>query len=401
MFPSFQIFRSWRLSAGAVALAMLTGADGARCQSVGRGTAPDRVRAVLDWSVGELDGDLALTDVQHIVHIGSSVYVAQPQERLIRVLSAETGELIGVRGGFGDGPGEFRSLDWMGRLEGELAVIDIVSSRLTVFDEAGNTRETTRFSRPPPRPPFHWAWVFPTSSGHFIHFGDAGSSSAGSIDVHPLVVTTVDGSLVDTLPSFRAGDRSIRIRGDDGRSRSYSRPLHRGDRIANAVDGSEFVQVGVRDVQQMWLYRYDSDSETVREMRLDIQPVPVPEPVRDSIRARLHSAIMERGLPAGVSRRELNEALTMPEWVPPVDEIFVSSGGEVWLREPSFSSSGRHLWRIVDEEGRVSAEVDVPSDVVLREHSGDHVWGFRVDPTWGYSVVERYRLEPIEADALE
>jgi hypothetical protein len=77
--------------------------------------------------------------------------------------------------------------------------------------------------------------------------------------------------------------------------------------------------------------------------------------------------------------------------------MFVTASGETWLREPAFGTA-THLWRVVGSDGTLTATVEVPRGIVLRDRDGDHVWGFRVDPTFGVTTVERLRLESVSDD---
>jgi hypothetical protein len=93
---------------------------------------PERLRAVPELSIGELDGAVAFTEVGDLVVDGSRVFVSQPQESVIRVLSAESGSLLEEWGGRGDGPGEFRLIGWMGGSGGTLTVLDRTCSRASL-----------------------------------------------------------------------------------------------------------------------------------------------------------------------------------------------------------------------------------------------------------------------------
>src|SRR5687767_14246029 len=99
---------------------------------------PQRWAAVRDLVIGTSeDGPAALTDVTDIA-LGSdgAVYVAQPQEQLVRVFDAggRPRRTIGRRG---RGPGEFTSvqdLSWRGDT---LIVSDPVSQRISGFTTSG------------------------------------------------------------------------------------------------------------------------------------------------------------------------------------------------------------------------------------------------------------------------
>lgn len=357
---------------------------------------PERYRAVPELSVGDVDGPLALTRVESIIVVGSRVLVSQPSEWVIRVFDAESGELITEWGSTGDGPGEMRDLSSMAVVGSSVVVVDRRLNRVTTFTPDGGMVESERFQFPDPSPPFVFGGiVLPTSDGHLVGIGDVLTSQGVDVPEHvPLRLFDVDGRVIDTLPAWAPRDRSVVLRREGVVVGAHSRPLHRGDRFALSVDGSRFIQARDRSGTGLSLVIYHIEDRRTEEVDLGVPPVTVPQDEADRMVERLRDALGGRGLAQGISRTDLDRALAAPPWIPAVDEMFVTATGETWLREPAFGTA-THLWRVVGRDGSISATVEVPRGIVLRDRDGDHVWGFRVEPTFGVTTVERLRLEPL------
>lgn len=355
----------------------------------------ERYRAAPELSVGDVDGPLALTRVGSIAIVGSRVLVSQPFERVVRVLDADSGELLHEWGSRGDGPGEMRNLSWMGVVGSSVIIVDTGLSRVTTFSPEGTLVSTRRFGLPPPAPPFAFGgWVFHTADENLVAFGDVLASRAEEAPgLQPWRLIDMEGNVLDTLPALAVEDRTVVVRRGGG-AMVISRPLHRGDRFAMSVDGSRFVQARDRLGTGLSLAVYDTEDRRAEELDLRVPPVSVPPEEAARMEKDLRRGLEARGATQGMDRRELGRALAAPSWVPAVDELFVTAQGEIWLREPSFASQ-IHLWRVVGPDGALTAEVEVPDGIVLRDRAGDHLWGFSVDPTFGVTRVVRLRLEPI------
>ncbi|MEX2529367.1 MAG: hypothetical protein WD960_01225 [Gemmatimonadota bacterium] len=357
---------------------------------------PERYRAIPELSVGDVDGTLALTRVESIIVVGSRVLVSQPSERVIRVLDAESGELLAEWGGTGEGPGEMRQLAAMSVVGSSVIVVDRQLDRVTTFTLDGGLVGSERFHRHEPSPPFTTVgFIFPASHGTLVAMESVTVSQSEAVpDLFPARLVDLIGNVIDTLPARATKDGSVVLPREGVGARVFSRPLHRADRFAMSVDGSRFVQARDREGTGLSLAIYHIEDRRTEMVDLGIPPVPVPP---DEV-ARLEEAVVDalgaRGAPTGHSRAEVVRALALPSWIPAVDEMFVTASGETWLREPAFRTA-THVWRVVGPDGSITATVEVPRGIVLRDRDGDHLWGFRVDPAFGVTSVERLRLEAV------
>ncbi len=359
---------------------------------------PDRYLAVSELTIGDADGPVALTRVGQITVQGPRVYVSQPAEQRIRVFSADSGELLDEWGSRGDGPGEFQRLFWMGGTGDGLVAVDSQLHRITHFAFDGTVTRTLGFRLPPPDPPFVFAgWIMPTLDGNLVVFGDVSLRAEGSSGEHPWVLASPDGEVLDALPPLQTRDRSIVIRGDGGSSTSLNRPIHRGDRFAMASDGSLFVQAGDAEGRGLSLSIYDVVDRRSHVVDTGIPPVDVDPTLGDSIMRPIRDALTrEQRVPPGVSSGELDQAFAAPEWVPAVDEMFVTAEGEVWMRVPNLVDGSTHdVWNVVGPDATYRAVVEVPAGLVLMARDADLVWGFRLDEVFGFVMIERLRLEPV------
>ncbi len=357
---------------------------------------PERYRAVPELSVGDVDGPLALTRVESIIVVGSRVLVSQPSERVIRVLDAASGELLTEWGSTGDGPGEMRRLSAMIVAGSAVIVLDSQLHRVTTFTFDGDVVTSERFQRYEPSTPFRaGGFALPAGDGNLVATATVRTPEwEDAPDLFPWRTVDLDGHVIDTLPAWAPKQRSVVLIRGDGGSSVFSRPLHQGDRFAMSVDGSRFVQARDREGTGLSLAIYHIEDRRTEEVALGLPPVPVPPDVAARLEDAVVDALGARGVPTGLSRAEVVRALAFPSRIPAVDEMFVTATGETWLREPAFGTS-THLWRVVGPDGTLTATVEVPRGIVLRDRDGEHVWGFRVDPTFGVTTVERLRLEAV------
>lgn len=394
---------NWRLHAGVFGLLLLA------VPASALGQVPERFRAVNEIRVGDIDGPLALRRVAWLVAAEGQVFLSQSRDQLVRVLS-DDGDLIGEWGGSGEGPGEFRRLDWMGLVDGGLQVVDYGLGRITTFDLDGTAQNVRRIPRvrPPPPPPLIYAFpVYAATGEATIIFGDHPVSSGVPVIHAPGVLVDQEGSILDSVMPLRIGDRTVRLR-RGGQTMLLSRPLHSGARHAMSVDGSTLVTADDERGTGLVLYRYHVGRRAQDTIETGLQPVPVPPSVADSIRAAMFERLTGRSstVPeamqqylAGFRDRELERALELPRRVPAADALFVTADGEIWLREPNFGS-GPDLWRIVSARGEILGEVEVPRGIELKARDGDRLWGISHDELF-VQYVHRLRLERVGGSSGE
>lgn len=139
---------------------------------------------------------------------------------------------------------------------------------------------------------------------------------------------------------------------------------------------------------------YHTADRRLQMVELPIPAVQVPRDEAARMEEPIRRALEGRGTTTGMSRGEVDRLVAAPSWIPAVDELFVTPGGEIWLREPNFGER-THLWRVVGADGALTATVEVPDGIVLHDRAGNHLWGVRTDSTFGVTSVVRLRMERV------
>jgi len=129
----------------------------------------------------------------------------------------------------------------------------------------------------------------------------------------------------------------------------------------------------------------DARGEEVFSREIAYEPVPVPDPVRDSAIQR----VADRG--EGVVRREMADRLreATPAFFPEAERLVLGSGGRVWvgLRERNDGNP----WLVLSPAGEPWGRAVLPSNVRLETVTRTHVYGTERDEFDVESVV-RYRI---------
>jgi hypothetical protein len=84
---------------------------------------------------GSLDDSMFIRDASSTVRLSATDWLLGQREAP-HLLKIEGGQLTEGLGRHGDGPGEFRSVDWIGHSEPFLSVLDAAAARVTVLDSA-------------------------------------------------------------------------------------------------------------------------------------------------------------------------------------------------------------------------------------------------------------------------
>jgi hypothetical protein len=339
--------------------------------------------------VGEIDGPGALTEIGDVVVFGSELFVAQPREGLIRRFST-SGDLVGVMGTKGQGPGEFGDIHEVVLVDSVLRVLDRANQRITDMGLGGGVVKTRMIPYPQDRYPIIFrGFAYPTASAAVV--------IAATTPVHetspptlPYVLADGKGNVVDTVGWYRTCRATVCIRDPErGGGIVFSRPLHNEPLFDMAQDGRFFVEVG-GDGAEMWVRWFDVENLQADSLSLPPAAVPVPEQLRDSLTRQIRAALGDQARQR-MSGREVARLLELPEEVTSPTALFVAAGGEVWLREPDFSSGSVDTWTVVDREARTWRRVRMPSVHRLVGKGGGHVWGV-VSDDYGVEYLVGMRL---------
>lgn len=332
-------------------------------------------------SIGEVDGDprylfSQITGVR--LFPGGGFAVSELSSRAIRVYDAE-GRYAVSMGGPGEGPGEFGDINHLALVPPDtLLAYDISTLRLTRFLRDGTLLGTTSFE-----PAGGWPEVF---LGTYTDGGAAVASLVpsprGGTEIVPdrMVIGryAADGSLVavvDTVPGIRRAGGTAVV--------PFSPFLH-----AWLLDDSVYVTDGTEPVVDV----LDAEGGIVRRIRLSI-----PRPDLDAAWGVLRAELAAR------DRSEWIEDLApgvAEEPVPVISESMVDRDGRIWLKHYEPATDAAHLrsgamagglWTVVEADGRVVAEVELPAGFAPMDATGRSVVGVHRDDL-GVERVRVYEL---------
>lgn len=337
--------------------------------------AADRVRAEVRRTIGEIDGPVALTAVVDLVVAGDRLFASQPIESRVRVLSLE-GQPLGFVGGGGQGPGEFRRLDFLGYADSTLLVVDLGLRRETRFALDGSMAGTRRLPSVPSKPPVSFiAPIYPAVQDRTIVYGTVPIHvPAADFPFAPGVIVDASGVVLDTVPSLRSGDRTV-IVDSGGHNFAFTRPIFDAAIYAMSSNG-RYLAVADREGEQVVVRRYDTERLEATTIETGLGDVRVPEAVADSV----ESELVERTVASRpqLGRRAIERAMTIPRVVMGADHVTVLASGEMWLRRPDFGP-GPDTWLVLAPDGARRVEVEVPHGVRVAAREGRYVWGTLFD----------------------
>ena len=351
---------------------LIVSVPGAAAQARARGRLEEIVR------FGDLDGPSALTRVSRVVLVDTLVFIAQPVDRSIRVISTR-GQPVGEFGMKGDGPGEFQRIDFVGYVDGCIVVVDLQAGRTTYFGFDGGLINTERTPTPPARIPFAWFPIGITPGRYVIAEGSVGGVVDGDPRV-PVVLATAHREVVDTLTWY-----SLRARGvsahTETRHTGFPNPLHAEPRYAVSNNGKYFGEA-LGTGAELTVRWFDTTQRSWRERVLPLPGIEVPEAYSDSLRSVFHRVLSARGY----TRSQIREAYILPSVVPAVDLIEVMSDGAVWMRQAEFPRGDWSTWHRMDQGGEEWLTIQAPRSLHIMDQQDDVIWG-RLEDEFGVHYV--------------
>lgn len=300
------------------------------------------------------------------------------------------GRHLRTLGGTGEGPGEFRSIWWVGRLPGDsLIAWDHRLQRLTVFSYDGELGRTTKLdppflNEPSPHSVLETGDVlltytdspWPRGSGCYevrmlqIRYSTAGTFRDTVGQYAYRTMCPVEGSLsnlqvwpdFEAMTSLAAGPASyvvttgdafeIRVHTSEGRLQRLIR--WRGDRLPVTPEA-------VAEYRRRELDRYERFPDFQREIRLGQEGRPV------------------------------------SELFPTTRGLVVDRLGRIWARRYELPGyEGPQDWLVFDERGEMLGTVQLPPGFRVREIGGDYVLGVLMDEL----EVEHVLLYGLEVEEI-
>ncbi|HEX8696856.1 MAG TPA: hypothetical protein VF746_30840 [Longimicrobium sp.] len=330
----------------------------------------------------------ALTGVAGAVRLGDGrIVVADRGGSALRFYGPD-GRYLGSYGREGAGPGEFRTLDGLSRLEGDsLLVWDRAAARASIFDPAGTFVRSVRPVGIDALPSL--VGVFP--DGGFIVTGGirptrmTGASGSERRDSVTLLHVGPQGELRDTVGRFAGKEVYLDVSQGAltfesvifGRSTSFA--VGR-DRLF-AADNASF------DIAEI-----DSSGKLVRRIRRDVEPRPANRVDVQRYREFLRDRDLS-GVPAGLRGAAARRAASIPHraTLPALNDMHVDADGNLWVERYRVPGSGPGTWDVLDPDGRWLGAVRTPAGFRITEIRRDYLLGVAAEESDG-EQVQLYRL---------
>jgi len=311
---------------------------------------------------GAESGHLGFAGAVLAAWLGGTRFVAADLATKQLYVFTDAGRLLRILGGQGEGPGEFRGINFVGTMPGgAIGVSDPVLNRFTIIDSSGIVRRTIKLPEAGADAPLAVSGVL--ADGRLLtttFFPVNWRPHPGpQRDTMPMVVLAPDGSVSATLGEFPGPDGIVDI-GPDGSVRTSRIPF---GRLTRETIIDTFVAVGTGDRPEIVVYA--PGGRATRIIRWTGADVPVTrQDVAAYTRERLASAPADSGVRARIL--EDIKSAPIPRYSPPYDMFVSRSNGELWVREysgPGFGSRPTR-WDVFDSTGIWDCQATVPTGVV-------------------------------------
>jgi hypothetical protein len=333
-----------------------------------------------------------------------SLYSMHFGEFSIRHWSSD-GEVAGLVGRQGEGPGEFTGPGSMGFFGDTLWVMDRRAFRVNYFAPDGTFlgSVTPRVDigsaeegfRAPPRP------SVPLRDGTF--YGEAPGFSqeiaTGELTETATVHMSRDGTVLAPVWShpWESHDVLALLR-KDGQGGSFGRQPFT-DAVLSQMRGGVLTVIDRRvwdgdGPATVGITKIGLDGDTLLSRRIAYTPEPLPRERVDSAAAAMTEGMfrfLSRGQPdlkQDALERDIREAMFGPAFLPPVTSMLVTEEGDLWLARPGTGPDGVAWW-VFDGEARHKGTVHVPEGLQPRVMGGGVVWGVETDDL-GVNYIVRY-----------
>lgn len=330
------------------------------------------------WRVGEPTLRIGDQTPEHEVHLvtsllvrGGRLYVAD-RDQQIRAFDVTTGDLIVTGGGSGQGPGEFRFLEWIDDCaDDELFAADAVLDRISVFSFDLEHIRTFQIGNP----------------GTIMSMRCAGPDRLVAMSRHEdtdfteirpgpyrksvqlSLFASEDGRFLSAFGRYPGEDR-YRESSNDGPWQWGRKPL-----IESLHEGFIF-----GTSEGWWLTRHDAagavlDSLVIDEQRRPISGSDIEADIQEHL--ELQERRYRRSQAFLAARREFLEAYEYPEYYPAYSAILASDAGFVWAQEYPYVGQRASHWKVFSPEGKHVGIVDMPPGFQMMWVGDTHVAGIK------------------------
>ncbi len=334
----------------------------------------------------EDDGAIVLSDVRDVeVLSGGRIAVINGSENDILVFD-DAGEHVATWGGTGDGPGEFRYLEWLASSPSDsLAAGDRGLRRVTILDSEGgfarsfaiaNAVDPTTRSVPP-------VPLGMLADGSAIGAFYDGPSAAEGV-VRPAVEIVAASSTGDTVHTLGTwpGEELALFR-QDGQLQVTQPPFGRRLHVVTGRDG-----VWIGDDDRWQLRKYSGRGVPGMIVRSSASPAAVTDQLLEAwISARYqHAAQVPTLEDLKRDQRDIARHTTAPSF----GVIRGTTGGGVAIGEFTLDTTSPRVWITVNPDGAVNA-IEIPGALDVKRWGPDWVIGV-VRDALDREEIHRYRI---------
>jgi hypothetical protein len=268
------------------------------------------------------------------------IYVLDRQANELRIFTAD-GEHVRTTGRSGDGPGEFSAangLRWA--TPDTLVIVDQSGGRYSFVSRDGDFARTAR------RELGYFSWMFDGAfiDGRVFEIGLADLGGEGWETAIIAVPTGKEGAgdTISVPPSAGPEAEAFSVRTEVG---GMSMGVPFAARRVLHVDDTGHLWHG--HGSEFRIFRSTLDGDTLREIRVEVEPIPV-----------THAEIDEWRAGEGVERFvEMGGDLDLgriPEFKPRFDGLYRDPDGYLWVSVPAGDRESRFI--VLDSEGRFVAD---------------------------------------------
>jgi len=344
-----------------------------------------RVSEVPTLELGMIDGPdhLVFHDVRGAIVVGTHSVVADGASSEVRVFDL-SGAYLRSFGRPGDGPKEFRRIGWLDVCGGtDIVAWDSRRNRITKWDISGNLRDEFSISSPDSEMPPYGVACGPNGDFIVMAWPRAVTAERTQGPYRPPVAIGLagpEGQLHTELGRFPGSER-LRTEHND-----RPHPFGRETSIALGPGGA---YIGTADSTSITWIRPDGE-------RLELPRFTHAADLTEELRERWVDHYLARA--PEDQRSSLKRSLMSSPWVPDVTPHYsgfrVDRLGHLWvapfvLGEPSADVPAN--WVVFGADGRLVAEVSIPSNVQPTDIGTDYLVGVAVD-AMGVERVGYYRV---------
>lgn len=322
-------------------------------------------------AIGEAAGDeshLIFHEIRGAISlVDGSIVVADGGASELRVFDS-AGRFTKRFGREGDGPQEFRSIDWINRCGGPTVfVYDALRSRMTEWSTDGQLLDDFTVQSPREGLPPYAVECGPDEGFIVLGWPDIVNIAASGA-YRPSVelgTATANGQFVKVIAKVEGGDR-FRTANNDG-------PIPLGRTTTVGASGTSII-VGTADSFYVDVLSLDGSRHAVGLSR---PRAALTRQVRnDWIEERIRDLPPDRQV---VHRRRLRNADFLPDSLPAYTGFHVDQKGLVWLQPHPVPGQPDAPWEVLTITGEPIAQVSLPSSFRPTDIGVNHLMGVAVD----------------------